>query len=276
MKVFFRSFILSLTRPSYYKAVLHARPSFSVKYYAVLSLLLIIIITIAGIVTYAPTTKADFAQISQELVQDFPPDLVLDIKPQGISANRVFPLIAQLPSPFSKNGTGADLPKNLVILDPNGEVGMLQKYDSLILINNNYMIVGNGDTVQTAPLKDFPETRVDFAKMQQLANAALFISKNAVLFVGLASFVSGLLNFFVARPVYLLVFAFGLWLVNRTAVGSFSGAFKVGVHTFTLPILISTTLEVTGVNIPIPGWFVIVHAVFAFFVLSRLEKPTQN
>lgn len=300
MKTFFRTFTLTLTQPSYYKDILKVRPSFSIKYYLALSSILIIITTVAGIFNYAPAIKRDFAQVSKEIIQDFPPDLVLEIKPQGITANKPFPLVAQTPTIFRRNNktqtnqnsidqqenqnidqikpqdSSQVWPRNLLIIDPNGQVGMLQEYDALMLLNNSYLIVRDGTGVQTAPIKDFPETRVDFARMQGLSNLVLFVSSHAHFLVGVAVFVGTALNFFVIRLAYSFLFGFGLWLFNRRTLAVFSHGFKVGIHSFTLPILISTTLGVAGISVPIPGWFVIVHILFALYILSRLEKPAQN
>jgi ribose/xylose/arabinose/galactoside ABC-type transport system permease subunit len=86
------------------------------------------------------------------------------------------------------------------------------------------------------------------------------------------TFLGGLIKFFVFWLAYLFLFGFGLWFLNRGALAVFSHGFKVGIHSFTLPILISTTLGIAGVSVPIPGWFVVVHTLFALFVLNRMQK----
>ncbi|MFA5776621.1 MAG: DUF1189 family protein [Patescibacteria group bacterium] len=278
MKTFFRAFILSLIRPVYYKDILQARLKFSVKYYIVLSLLLVLISSVAGVLNYSLSVKNDLTESAEEMTQNFPHDLVLTIAPGGITANKEFPLVAQTPSallrpnktPQQSAETG--LPKNLVVIDPKGEIDALEKYNSLMLINNSYVIVGNGNSVQTAPLKDFPETRIDYPKMQQLSQTLLFIAKYAGFFTAGFFALTGLFNFFVWRLIYLAVFALGLWLTYKSVTGSYSKAFQVSLHSITLPILINTTLGIAGVTIPFPGWFMIVHTIFTFYNLSRLEK----
>lgn len=293
MKTFFRTFVLSLTRASYYKDVLQAKPGFSIKYYLALSAMLIIITAVANIFNYAPAIKRDFAKLATEITPDFPPELVVQLEPQGVTANMPFPLVAQMPSIFRQedaaqtNQKSSDQepdqdpnqnktlespqpwPKNLLILDPNGQVSMLQEYDSLMLINNSYLIVRDGMGVETVALKDLPATRIDLARMQSLAGLARFISANAPVIISLGTFLGGLVKFFVFWLAYLFLFGFGLWLLNRGALAVFSHGFKVGIHSFTLPILISTTLGIAGVSVPIPGWFVVVHTLFALFVTRR-------
>ena len=129
MKTFFRTFILSLTRPGYYKDVLQARLRFSVKYYIVLSVLLILISTVAGVINYSVLVKNDFTVTAKEVVQDFPSDLVLTFAPTGITANKDFPLIAQMPSVLMRSWVvPASNLKNLAVIDPNGEIANLEKY----------------------------------------------------------------------------------------------------------------------------------------------------
>lgn len=275
MQIFFRIFILSLTRPAYYQDILQARLRFSAKYYAVLSLLLILVSTVAGVINYSTSLKNDLTVSAKEVVQDFPPDLVLTISPNGVSANKEFPLIAQMPSVL----TNAN-PKNLLIIDPKGEISDLEKYNALALINNSYVIVGNGDSVQTASLKDFPETRIDNTRIQQFSQTFLFIAQYAYLFTAGFFALSGLFNFFVWRLIYLAIFTFGLRLTyiykriykHKSAVGTYSKAFQVSLHSVTLPILVGTTLGIVGISIPFPGWFIIVHTIFTFYILSRLDK----
>ena len=271
METFFRSLTLSLTKPSYYKDILKARTRFSVKYYIMLALMLVTITSVAGIINYAPALKTDFSQVAQEIPQNFPPDLVVEIKSTGITANKPFPLVAQTPTAFVKNQP-ASLPKNLLVIDPQGQIAMLAEYDALALLNNSYLIVGDGESVQTAPLKDFPDLRIDAGFMEQLAGVARFIAGNAFWLTGLAFGAVGLVDYFVVKLAYLLFFAFILRLFHKTLFGTVAQAFKVSVHSFTLPIIISTTLGIAGVNIPLPGWFVVVHSLFVLYILSRIEK----
>ena len=241
-----------------------------------LALILTTLTSVAGIINYAPALKTDFTRVAQEIPQNFPLDLVVDIKSTGITANKPFPLVAQTPTAFIKNQP-ASLPKNLLVIDPQGQIGMLADYDALALLNNSYLIVGDGESVQTAPVKDFPDLRIDASFMERLAGVAYFIANNAFWLTGLAFGAVGLVDFFVVKLVYLLFFAFVLRLFHRTLLGTFAQAFKVSVHSFTLPVLISTTLGIAGVNIPLPGWFVILHTVFVLYILSKLEKsPIQS
>ena len=236
-----------------------------------LALMLVTITSVAGIINYAPALKTDFSQVAQEIPQNFPPDLVVEIKSTGITANKPFPFVAQTPTAFVKNQP-ASLPKNLLVIDPQGQIAMLAEYDALALLNNSYLIVGDGESVQTAPLKDFPDLRIDAGFMEQLAGVARFIAGNAFWLTGLAFGAVGLVDYFVVKLAYLLFFAFILRLFHKTLFGTVAQAFKVSVHSFTLPIIISTTLGIAGVNIPLPGWFVVVHSLFVLYILSRIEK----
>lgn len=275
MKTFLRSFYLSLTDPSYYGDILEARTKFAVKYYILLALALTAVTTAAGIINHAPSIRRDFTQVAQEIIQNFPPDLVLEVKPTGIIANKPFPLVAQTPTAFVKNQP-ASLPKNLLVIDPQGQVDMLDDYESLALLNNSYLIVRDRDTVQTAPLKDFPGLRIDADFMRQLSGAASFIATNAFWVTGLAFVISGLADFFVVKLLYLFFFALVLRLFNKALFATFGDAFKTGVHSFTLPMLISATSKIADIEVPLPGWIVIIHTIFVLYVASKLEKPFRT
>jgi hypothetical protein len=270
MKTFFRAFYKSILSPPYYTDIMAARPSFSIKYYIILALILTVVNTIVGAINYAPSLKRDLTASSEEIIQSFPQDLELNITPAGITANKDFPLIAQTPSALK------GLPKNLAVIDPNGEVGMLQKYDALVLINNSYIIVGDSNNIQTVPLKDLPETTINYDKMQNLSETLSFVAKFAWLFTSGAFVLSGIFNFFVWRLIYLAAFSLGIWLMYKTSVGSYVKSLQINLHSITLPLLISTILGIGGIYIPFPGWFLLIHTVFTFYVLSRLEKSPKN
>ena len=163
------------------------------RYYVLLALVLTAVNTAAGVLKYTPIIKSNLTETAKEVVQDFPPDLELVISPNGITANKSFPLVAKTPSPLKS------LSENLLIIDPNGRVGMLQEYNALMLVNNSYLIVGSGDGVQTTPLKDFPEVRVNYASMQDLAQKLLFVAGSAHFFTAGFLALSNLFDFFVAR-----------------------------------------------------------------------------
>lgn len=278
MKTFFRTFILSLTRPAYYKDILQARLGFSIKYYIVLSALLVIISTVAGVINYASSINHDFTVTAKEVVQDFPPDLVLNIAPAGVTANKSFPLIAHTPFVLTRSWEGF---QNLAVIDPNGEISDLEKYHTLMLINNSYVVVGNGESIQTTPLKEFPEISLDYPKMHQFSQTLLFVAHYAIPFTAGYFVLTGLVSFFIWRFLYLVIFAFGLKLIyiykHKSTVVTYSKAFQVSLHSVTLPLLLSTVLEIASTVFPIPvspfpGWFLVVHTLFTFYILSRLEK----
>lgn len=253
-----------------------------VKYYVLLALVLTAVNTTVGVIKYAPVIKNDLTELAKEVTQNFPPDLELTISPNGITANKDFPLVAQTPKALK------GLPENLLIIDPNGQVGMLQEYNALMLVNNSYVIIGSGDGVQTTPLKDFPEVRVNYSKMQSLSQNLLFVAGNARLFTAGFFAISNLFDFFVVRLIYLAIFAFVLRLVYKSVLARYSQSFAISVYSVTLPLLISTTLGIANLVLPtsvttasvspsppvspFAGWFIFVHIIFAFYLLSRLEK----
>ncbi|MBU0650051.1 DUF1189 domain-containing protein [Patescibacteria group bacterium] len=270
MKTFWHTFISSLARPNYYKTVLQAPLSKSTKYYSILSLLIILVVSVVDMLQIAPTIRHDFSKTAQEIVQQFPSDLVVNINPNGLSANQAFPLIAQTPSILK------DWPRNLVVLDPQGQVGDMEKYDALILVNDSYIIAGGGTSIQTSPLSNFPATKIDAATIHRLTDTLSFIAQNAYSLTALFLVAAGLINSFVVRAVYLAVFNLGIWLSFKVVVHNYMGALKVSLHTLTLPVIINAALAITGLDLPIPAWFFFSHLVFTFYVLSRLVKPASK
>lgn len=252
------------------KFITHPRKRIIGIYYFLLTIILTIAVTVSGTIRYSSRLKTALVDTSQEVIQDFPIDLELSISPNGIIANKDFPLVAK--SPKILKGMG----ENLVIIDPNGEVAMLERYQASVLINNSYVIVGSGDTVQTTPLKDFPTVEINYATMQSISNNLLSAARNsAVLTAGFFA-IANLLNFFVARLIYLVFFAFILRLVYRSLLVDFTRAFAVSVYTVTVPLLISTLLAILDLTMPFSGWFTFLHLIITLYLLKRLEKTARN
>ena len=112
--------------------------------------------------------------------------------------------------------------------------------------------------------------------MQQFSQALLFIARYAPIFTAAFFLLTGLFTFFVWRLIYLIIFALGIRLVYKGLTGSYSKAFQLSLHSATLPILLGTLLEVTTLVVPFSAWFILVHAFFTYYMLSRLEKNPQN
>ena len=221
----------------------------------------------AGIINYSTSLKADLTKLAEITEKDFPHDLKLEIASESITANKEFPLIARLP-----------LGKEVftIVVDPNGEISALEKYQALAVINKSYVIVGSGDTVQTTPLTDFPKVQIDYPQAQMVTQTLYVVANHSAFFTGLYFILTGLINFFLWQLLYLAVFAFGLRLIYKSLVITYTKAFQVSLHTVTLPLVLSTALNAFTLVVPYSGWFLITHVFFTLYFLSRLEKSPQN
>ena len=265
-----------LFKPDYYKEVLQADLRQSIKYYTKMSAVMILILVVSGTLRIAPVIKSDLMEVATELTQNFPADLTLTIAPEGITSNKSFPLIVQTPKILTKEDVNAGWPRNLAVIDPNGEVGMLKEYDALMLINNSYIIINNNGSVQTTPLNNMPPTTINAGVVKQTVDTLTKISSGAYFYTSAFLGASWLVNFFVVRVIYLAVFAFVVWLMYKSTFVVYAKAFAVSIHTITLPLIVYALVEALGIHIPLPGWFVLAHTLFTLYILDRLEKMPQS
>ncbi|HAZ29247.1 TPA: hypothetical protein DCY43_00630 [candidate division WWE3 bacterium] len=258
--------VKSVSQPSYYKDVLTAKLSFSIKYYIFLGLVLTGLGTAAATYKTGPVVEDLLGSMSKELLQNYPKDLTIDITPEGVKTNMPSRFVLKAPQKLKAEW------ENLLIIDPQGEVGLLAEYKAPVLINNSYVVVADGGTVQTTPLADLPEIYIDYQRVQSLADTFRFGKETAYILTGLAALLQNAFDYFVLQLVYLLIFAFVVYAVFKRVTLSYTKSLQISLHTVTLPLIIGEIMEIVSISAAMPGWFILVHAFITLYTLNRLEN----
>ncbi|EKD99428.1 MAG: hypothetical protein ACD_22C00256G0001 [uncultured bacterium] len=281
LKALYYIFYKSLTSPVYYKDIIAANMNLSIKYFLTLTLVLSVIGSAVMSVKVAPTIQKDVKNITETVLEVYPQDLVINVEDGKIKLNREEPVIIKFPQSKEKTSeTNASLGldsntelENLVVLDPKGTIEDLDKYNTLILINETNILARNASgQIDVQPLKDLPNGEFTREKLEE-SMKRLGEYANAL---PLILFLIGVGGSLVINSVtkFLVFFAMALALKAATMVYEINLPYfkllQIIIHTFTAPFIMDTVLSIFNLKFPLPYWQFMLGLLIAGYVLVRI------
>ncbi len=288
LKIFFRTFVKSLTSPKYYRDVLKAKFSFSLKYLVLLLFLVNLIITVKiGIFVYKYYPKAApfVAEVKQVVVDFYPKELILTIKKQKISTNVKEPYYIDFPKQIAE--PVSKVYKHLIVIDTKGKVDDYSKYSSVILVTADKMVTPddqNKGNYQIIPLADklaeVPDgTKVDkklydvgiqkiLPYFDRVAKWIYILVLAGLILLPFAATGFGLLG----KLFYLLWTTVLLWLLVKILKKKldYSEIYRLGIHGLTLPIVVNSGLILLGIHLPLI--YSLIFFVWMVVVLIKIRE----
>lgn len=270
-------YIKSLSSIEYYRSVLSEPILFSVKYFLAISVVASLFITVFISFKAVPAAKSAFEGFVQKTKELYPSDLIISVKDDSWALNQPEPYIIPFPKIEGAETSTTKTFKNLIVLDHNGTLEDLQKHDSMILVNSkNLLAIDARGTIQVSPLKELPEVTIDknlISKgIDQIAEFGKFLPAViiGIIFFGVSFY------YIILRTLYLLIAATFIKLIGTATPikPSFSAAFRIAIHTLSLPLTIEFVVIMLGLSIPLAFWFLATNLIFATIVLTKL-KPTE-
>ena len=286
LKIFWRTFVNSLTKPSYYKDILQAKFSFSLKYLAFLLFLISLVGALKftfGLLDLKPKLPEFIDKAKIVVMNVYPDKLIITVKGGKISTNVKEPYFIEMPEEVRDLGL---ISKNLVAIDTQGNVEDFEKYDSTILLTDEFAVLNDYQSgrpgYKVNPLKDYLKDVPDGVQMnkavyQTFANQVLpYIDKLPQYLMGLSLILIILMPFLGALltlsgyMLYLILPVFILWIISKLMKKglAYGKVFQLSMHGLTLPILISALITLYGKSFPF--LFSIIFFGFMIFVLSRI------
>jgi hypothetical protein len=283
LKTFSRTFVKSLTSPSYYKDILKAKPSFSFKYLIFLLLIINLVLGVRFAVSaFNLLPQIDpFLKEAKVVITDlYPEKLIVTIRKAKITTNVKEPYFIGFPE---KVGTFGSY-KYLLTIDTKGKVDDYVKDASLFLLTSENLVVPDeNETYKVIPLSEelarvpdgtkFARAQWDemiklidpyLAKVSGIAEAGLIVLSILLPFVMTASSL-------VWKLVYLLVWALPLWLLAKILKKklSYGETYRLSMHGLTLPLLIGFGLTLLGLYLPFV--YTIAFVVWMVIVLVKIK-----
>jgi len=263
--IFKYTFWKSLTKPDYYKDILTARFSFSLKYLYFLLFVSSLLFGIKGAVGVARSipkipgfienTKTVFSQI-------YPEELVLTVKDKKISTNVVEPYFIAIPRE-TKIPEGEA--KYLLAIDTSADVADFEKYQSLFLLSKEFVAMKDyNSSYKVQPLaeilKDVPDgmtvKKSDFDALAAGLNPyyrylyPLAWAGIILLLTLWPLFTAGLA--LGGKLVMLLFYSLVLFILAKMLKRSltYKNVYQMSMHGLTVSVLLSTFLALVNYNIP--------------------------
>ena len=274
IKAFFYVAYKSIFSPKYYNEILKTPFEFSLKYYVVLVLIAAFITSVGTYFIEAPKIRGTFQNALSEAEKVYPDDLVFTIKAGEWEINKPEPLVIPFPGTYETEDK-EKLPENLVILDKNGTVEDLEKYNTAILVNQKNMLVKKAGEPGVYPLKDLPDATLDKGKVIGAIGDIRKVSGWILPLILIIPVFAGLMVYYsIFRGAYLLVIGGLLFMLGKALKNgvSYKNAFRVALHTMTLPVLIDTVFSLINLQLPLTYWFLAVNLVMGVFVLREVGK----
>ena len=278
LKAFFYSFYKSVSSLNYYKDVVLAPLSFSVKYFFMLTILLSVGISTVATISTLPKIQKGLNSFINTAANYYPDDLIITSKGGQISINKSEPFIVPFPKRSLEltSQTKKEL-ENLIVFDSNGTLDDMEKYKTLMLVNKSNLLIQSQDKIEARSFKDYPDGKLTKQEVVKAIDSIKpFISLVPVIMF-LAILFGTLLYYAGVKFVLVLPVALGLMLAGniKKLQMPFSKYLQIALHTFTLPLIVEIVSMVVKFPIQLPLWFFILNLLFGILVVSKL-KPNSN
>lgn len=269
IRTFFYSFYKSCTSPAYYADILKAPMSFSWKYFFLFNLLssLILIVPVSiAVFTFNPQ------EIATNLINNYPQDLILNLKSGKLSVNQ--------PLPYSVS----DLVTFIADKDIQKPSQVLGYKTAAVVTESTIYILKNQNSSEVR-FYPIPDTTPDFTLNKNIIESfattvfelpffkyKLYLPAFIVLVV-LVIYPSLISYRLLTLSLYsLIVFLLSKFIISKLKL-SFSKTFQVGIHSLT-PVLIVAFLS-SFTPVPISGFFfLLVFLAWTFLCLFSI-KPGE-
>ncbi|HLD51423.1 hypothetical protein A3K34_00015 [candidate division WWE3 bacterium RIFOXYC1_FULL_40_10] len=297
IRAFLYVYFKSLTSITYYKEVLDTSPQFTNKYYIMLALVSSVIMTIVSTIGSTPAVNSAIDSMISYARELYPSDLIIESDGQNWTINKPEPFIVAMPQDIlekiksskeiSESMPATDIngefPKNIIVFDHKGTIGDMEKFDTLMLINEKNLIsLGDKGVINTMPLSEYFKgdisgkiTSEDYnSVLDKIAQTKAWVPGAISVFI----FMALVIYSFTIRLLYLLFVGLILWVFSKlsSAQLKFWEGFRLGVHAITLPLTVQLVSVLAGVQIPIIGWFIFTNLFIGTLAVIKIKEARNT
>ncbi len=286
LKTFYNSFIKSISSPAYYRDIVKAPISFSLKYVFLLSyVFMFIFIATAAIymATLLPKLPEFVSTAKTRLDEFYPVDLIITIKDGIVTTNKEEPVFLNIPEV-----TDEDI-KHVVTIDTKAQVEDYYDYDTFFLVTDDSVVYPESDnkTYSVSSIKELQEdveiTKIDrnvyeeflvvaYSSLDTIVQLAPFILIGVVLIVPfIASVFEFIRNIIIVAILSVITFVFALLLKINLP---YLKIFQMGLHAVTIPLILMLVLFFTGATVPL--LFIASFLLWMVIILTQYKEVTQK
>lgn len=283
LKTFFHVFKNSLIKPIYYKDVLKAPFSFSLKYFLffffTLSFLNVVIFSFFLIQKVHPYIE----RIKTQAPQFYPAELTITIKNGQVSTNVSQPYFIPIKPELFPEELGQVIKQqpiqNILVIDTLAEPSEIKKYQTFALLTKDSIaFIANRNEIRIQSLeeiKDFTLNRQIIKEAwQQVIPYLRWIIPGVIIILFLTiPFLTIMIKFF-----YLVVFSLLSWiLVKIMKLGiNYAKVLQINLHAITLPTVIIAIFQSLGADPRIPFFQSTILLFFILIIFTSIKEKTET
>ncbi|MBI5614268.1 DUF1189 family protein [Candidatus Gottesmanbacteria bacterium] len=287
VQTFFRTLYRSLIDPIYYKDVISAKISFSLKYFFVLHVLIVFISSSAFAFTLG---RYDVSKIGKFLQSVYPRNFSLHVQNGEIELNQNLPFVVPIPKELEdEKDQKVASPAALVVFDTNDHMSSISSfwsYNALAVVTKNevyYRKDADSREIRVTEIPkdvsfEFSSTMLD-EKISSIVHHPFFSQK---WYVPILSFFYFLVSFpFVLAWSFVVSFLYALfsYIVIRAIYSSqfsYSALWQMTIHALTGGIILSTVTDIFGFHVVHGVIFFLLYGVWMYVVIKNLHGFKMN
>lgn len=276
------TFAKAVSSPAFYGEVAAGKAKASpFKYFFILTVLLAVIQASFVTAAVVPGVRLIIAKLRENIVDLYPADLTIKITKGEVTTDVPQPykiplsqLKRLLPDSTSDLGPAGLSAENLLVVDTKAKADDFSKYKTLALLTKSGMVIV--DTESTGGFRYYPippeaNQTIDRRFVRSLWSQAAPLFNWVIPAIVAVIWVGLLLAYPVWNLIYLLFGALFL-MVGTKFIGrrplSYKTAYKYGLYSITVPLVLGFLLNLTGIAIPVPFFFSLVFLVFSLLMLK--------
>lgn len=281
-KTFYYVWKNSFSSAKYYKDIIKAPFSFSLKYFLFFCFLLSVITTVyLGVKIFNPLNNF-LKRFPQVLIKVYPAELEVKIRRGVVSTNVQEPYflpVDRLEKTFEDfnndvKGLNSDKIENILVIDTRAKVEDMARFQTYALLTKNYLSFYNEDgRIEIIPLDEIKDFTVNQSVVRGLINRLLpllgYISILLIPFIFTGSF----LFFSIFQLIYLLFVAIFLFVAAKIISFplSYLKSYQIDLHLSTIITPFFLLMSAVKIDVQFPFLKVIVFTLIGIYILNSLK-----
>ncbi len=264
----------SIYDPVFYKDVVDGKVAGSFVYYLKLSVSLALFISIAFSIMAVPRMKEFLVTAKGNIEQNYPKDLVVQIKNGTAMSNAVDPFFVAIPQNLKVMDKQVKDFENILVIDTKNDFNLenFRNFKTAVLLTRDSLVVEGGDgRLDITPLKDIPDFTVNHENVTKVLAKSEPLSKVLNVLVPVTIFL-GVFIGYMFKMLYLILVAVLVLLIGKLMKLdlSFRKSFSLSLYAVTLPTFVSVLFFFLGMKSP----FLVPTMILLVVVLVNLKSST--
>ncbi|OGK23897.1 hypothetical protein A3A46_01020 [Candidatus Roizmanbacteria bacterium RIFCSPLOWO2_01_FULL_37_13] len=287
LKVFFYVWKKSFSSAEYYKEVIKAPFSFSLKYFLFFCFLLSIVTTVYLSAKIFSPLNNFLIRFPQVLVKVYPEQLEIKIQKGVVTTNVPEPYFIPIDrfektfEEFDKEvkGIKSDEIENVLVIDTNARVEDLKRYQTYALLTRNYLVYYKDKArIEIVPLDEIKNFTLNQGLVKGVINRFLPLLRVIAIFLIPFIFVGSFLFFSIFQLIYLLFSALVLFLGGKliSYPVNYLKSYQIDLHLATIITPFFLVLRALNFEVQFPFLRLILFSLIGLYIFNSLKNSAPR